>query len=141
VNDDGSLGPRNDVNLAGLIHKMGFRGTTSAMLNFGEAGECVGELLGEVNQGLACMFQMMNGARIGVGLGAAALGVTAYLHALDYARERRQGREGRDPAETPVPIIRHADVRRMLLAQKAIAEGAYARGARRPSCSISSRPS
>lgn len=126
VNDDGSLGPRNDVSLAGLIHKMGFRGTTSTMLNFGERGACVGELLGELNQGLACMFQMMNGARIGVGLGAAALGYTAYLHALEYARERHQGREGRDPAEAPVPIVRHADVRRMLLAQKSIAEGAYA---------------
>src|SRR5688572_30526946 len=126
VNDDGTPGARNDVSLAGLIHKMGFRGATSTMLNFGERGDCVGELLGEEHQGLACMFQMMNGARIGVGLGAAALGYTAYLHALDYARERRQGREGRDPAEAPVPIVRHADVRRMLLAQKAIAEGAYA---------------
>ena len=126
VNDDASLGTRNDVSLAGLIHKMGFRGATSTMLNFGESGECIGELLGEEHQGLACMFQMMNGARIGVGLGAAALGYTGYLHALDYARERRQGREGRDPAEAPVPIVRHPDVRRMLLAQKAIAEGAYA---------------
>ena len=126
VNDDGTSGGRNDVNLAGLIHKMGFRGATSTMLNFGERGECVGELLGEEHQGLACMFHMMNEARIGVGLGAAAVGYAGYLHALEYARERRQGREGRDPEAQPVPIIRHADVRRMLLAQKAIVEGALA---------------
>ena len=125
VNDDGSLGPRNDVALAGLIHKMGFRGTTSTMLSFGEKGSCVAELVGEPNEGLAYMFQMMNGARIGVGLGAAVLGYTGYLHALDYARERRQGRAAKDSAEQ-VPIIRHADVRRMLLAQKAYAEGALA---------------
>ena len=126
VNDDGSVGCRNDVALAGLIHKMGFRGTTSTMLNFGEHGECVAELVGEPHEGLAYMFQMMNGARIGVGLGATALGYTGYLHALDYARERRQGRTGKDPAEPQVPIIRHADVRRMLLAQKAYTEGALA---------------
>ena len=116
----------NDVALAGLIHKMGCKGTTSAMLNFGEHGECVGELLGEPNQGLACMFQMMNEARINVGLAASMLAMTGYLHSLDYARERVQGRATPDPRSPQVAIVRHADVRRMLLAQKSYAEGGFA---------------
>lgn len=125
VNDDGSLGPRNDVALAGLIHKLGYRGTTSTMLNFGENGGAVGYLVGKPNQGLACMFHMMNEARIGVGLGAVMLGYTGYLHALEYARERRQGRPlgEKDPESPQVPLIEHADIRRMLLAQKAYVEG------------------
>ncbi|HWL85907.1 MAG TPA: acyl-CoA dehydrogenase, partial [Polyangiaceae bacterium] len=126
VGDGGVLGAKNDVALAGLIHKMGYRGTTSTMLNFGENGACIGELVGQPHHGLAYMFQMMNAARVGVGLGAAALGYTGYLHALAYARERVQGRPGRDPQAAPVPIIAHADVRRMLLAQKAYVEGALA---------------
>ncbi len=132
VNDDGSIGERNDVVLAGLNHKMGFRGTTNTVLGFGEGRHrpggrpgAVGYLVGEQHRGLACMFHMMNEARIGVGLGAAALGYTGYLKSLDYARTRLQGRpvEAKDPAMPPVPIIRHADVRRMLLAQKAYVEG------------------
>lgn len=128
VNDDGSLGGRNDVVLAGLIHKMGYRGTTSTMLNFGEKGACRAWLVGEPNRGLAQMFHMMNEARIGVGMGAAVLGYSGYLHALDYARTRPQGRhpDNKDPAAKPVLLIEHADVRRMLLAQKAYAEGALA---------------
>src|SRR5690554_2235230 len=128
VNDDGSLGPRNDVALAGLIHKLGYRGTTSTMLNFGENGGAVGYLVGKPNQGLACMFHMMNEARIVVGLGAVMLGYTGYLHALEYARERRQGRPlgEKDPESPQVPLIRHADIRRMLLAQKAYVEGGLA---------------
>ncbi len=128
LDDEGTLGARNDIALAGLIHKMGFRGTTSTMLNFGEQGECVGELIGEPHQGLSYMFHMMNEARIGVGLGATMLGYTGYLHALDYARSRPQGRAqgARDLAAAPVPIIEHTDVRRMLLAQKAYAEGGLA---------------
>lgn len=128
VNDDGSLGERNDVSLAGLIHKMGYRGTTSTMLNFGENGGAVGYLVGEANNGLAAMFHMMNEARIGVGLGSVMLGYTGYLHALDYARERRQGRAvgEKDPVAPQVPLIRHGDVRRMLLAQKAYVEGGLA---------------
>jgi len=113
----------NDVNLAGLIHKMGCRGTTSTMLNFGERGDCIGELLGKPHEGLACMFQMMNEARINVGLSASMLAYTGYLHALAYARERMQGRAGADARSPRVPIARHADVRRMLLTQKCIAEG------------------
>jgi butyryl-CoA dehydrogenase len=128
VNDDGSLGARNDVALAGLIHKMGWRGTTSTMLSFGEHGECVGELVGEPHHGLAYMFHMMNEARIGVGLGAVMLGYRGYLASLDYARERPQGRrpDNKNPLDPQLPLIEHADVRRMLLAQKAYVEGAYA---------------
>ncbi|KPP96977.1 MAG: butyryl-CoA dehydrogenase [Marinobacter sp. HL-58] len=128
VNEDGSLGERNDVALAGLIHKMGYRGTTSTMLNFGEKDGAVGYLVGEPNNGLAAMFHMMNEARIGVGLGAVMLGYTGYLHALDYARERKQGRPvgEKDPSTPQVPLIRHADIRRMLLTQKAYVEGGLA---------------
>ncbi|MEX2475781.1 acyl-CoA dehydrogenase [Marinobacter sp.] len=128
VNEDGSLGKRNDVALAGLIHKMGYRGTTSTMLNFGEQDGAVGYLVGEPNNGLAAMFHMMNEARIGVGLGSVMLGYTGYLHALDYARERKQGRPvgEKDPNTPQVPLIRHADIRRMLLTQKAYVEGGLA---------------
>ncbi|MFN0039531.1 MAG: acyl-CoA dehydrogenase [Burkholderiales bacterium] len=128
VNADGSLGPRNDVALAGLNHKMGYRGITNCVLNFGEQGGAWAELFGEPNKGLSYMFRMMNEARIGVGLGAAALGYTGYLHALAYARERLQGRPpgGKDPGAPQIKIIEHADVKRMLLAQKAYAEGALA---------------
>jgi alkylation response protein AidB-like acyl-CoA dehydrogenase len=135
LTDDGSVGERNDVALAGLNHKMGWRGTTNTLLNFGEGahrpgGEpgAVGYLVGEQHRGLALMFHMMNEARVGVGLGAAALGYTGYLKALEYARTRTQGRPvaAKDPASPPVPIIEHADVRRMLLAMKAYAEGGLA---------------
>ncbi|MCW9032761.1 MAG: acyl-CoA dehydrogenase [Alphaproteobacteria bacterium] len=128
VNDDGSLGERNDVSLAGLIHKMGYRGTTSTMLNFGENGGAKGYLVGEPHKGLSYMFMMMNEARIGVGLGAAILGYTGYLHALKYARERPQGRhpQGKDANSPQVSIIEHTDVKRMLLAQKASVEGGLA---------------
>ncbi len=117
---------RNDLRLVGLNHKMGYRGTTNGLLALGDDGACLGEIVGEPHKGLAYMFQMMNEARIGVGLGAAALAVAGYRFALAYARERRQGRpiDNRDPTLAPVPIITHADVRRMLLAQKVYAEGA-----------------
>jgi len=122
---DGSIGARNDVALAGLNHKMGYRGATNCVLNFGERGGAVGYLVGEPHKGLSYMFHMMNEARIGVGLGAVMLGYAGYLHALAYARERLQGRPvaGKDPAQPQVPIVEHADVRRMLLAQKAFVEG------------------
>ncbi|QKW07855.1 acyl-CoA dehydrogenase [Streptomyces sp. NA04227] len=135
VGADGSPGERNDVVLAGLNHKMGYRGTTNTLLNFGEGAHrpggapgAVGHLIGEPHRGLAYMFHMMNEARIGVGLGATALGYTGYLHALDYARTRPQGRPltDRDPGSPQVPILAHADVRRMLLAQKSYVEGALA---------------
>jgi alkylation response protein AidB-like acyl-CoA dehydrogenase len=125
VGPDGTVGERNDVTLVGLNHKMGYRGTTNAVLALGERGGAVGYLVGAEGHGLAYMFQMMNGARIGVGAGAVALGYTGYLHALAYARERLQGRPvaDKDPAAPPVPIVRHPDVRRMLLASKSYVEG------------------
>lgn len=118
----------NGVQLGGLIHKMGWRGTTSTILNFGEREECLGELVGEPHRGLACMFQMMNEARIGVGRAATGMAYAAFTHALDYARTRHQGRlpGEKDPARPPIAIIEHPDVRRMLLAQKATVEGALA---------------
>lgn len=128
VNDDGSLGSDNDVRLVSLLHKMGYRGTTSTILSFGEEGRCQGFLVGQAHHGLSYMFQMMNEARIGVGLGAAALGYAGYRYSAEYARTRPQGRplEARDPTSPMVPIIEHADVRRMLLQQKAASEGAIA---------------
>src|SRR6266850_1015490 len=130
VNADGSLGPANDVTLAGLFHKMGYRGTVSTQLSFGEKGECRAELVGQPNQGLTYMFHMMNGARISVGMGAVMIGYTSYLHALDYARERPQGRplSAKDPRSPQVSIVEHADVRRMLLAAKSYVEGGLALG-------------
>ena len=132
VNSDGSIGERNDVVLAGLNHKMGYRGTTNCLLNFGEGkftpkgkAGAIGYLVGTVHKGLANMFHMMNEARIGVGLGAVMLGYTGYLHSLDYARNRPQGRnlKAKDPATAQLPIIEHTDVKRMLLAQKSYVEG------------------
>jgi butyryl-CoA dehydrogenase len=127
TDEQGRVGERNDVALAGLIHKCGWRGTTSTMLSFGENDACVGEMVGRPNEGLACMFHMMNEARIGVGMGAIMLGYRGYLASLKYARERLQGRapENKDPLSPPLPLVAHADVRRMLLAQKAYVEGAY----------------
>ncbi len=129
-------GERNDVVLAGLNHKMGNRGTTNTLLNFGEATKftprnaagAIGWRVGEVGQGLPIMFRMMNEARIGVGLGATMAGYRGYRLALDYARNRPQGRPigQRDVASRQVPIIQHPDVKRMLLASKAYAEGALA---------------
>jgi alkylation response protein AidB-like acyl-CoA dehydrogenase len=118
----------NDVNLAGLLHKMGYRGTTSTVLSFGERGDCHGFLIGEVNQGLAYMFQMMNEARIGVGMGAVMLALAGYEYSLEYARTRLQGRSSKNPLEPQTAIINHSDVRRMLLEQKAIGEGGLALG-------------
>ncbi|WP_372797283.1 acyl-CoA dehydrogenase [Litorivivens sp.] len=128
VNEDGSLGERNDVALAGLFHKMGGRGQTSTALSFGEKDGAVGYLVGEENKGLSYMFHMMNEARIMVGTGAAVMALTGYQYSLHYARERPQGRipSQKDPNSPPVNIIEHADVRRMLLAQKAFAEGGFA---------------
>jgi alkylation response protein AidB-like acyl-CoA dehydrogenase len=130
-------GERNDVALAGLNHKLGWRGTTNTLLNFGEgkfpvAGEAgaVGYLVGQPHEGLRCMFHMMNEARIGVGTAAVMLGMAGYYASLDYAKNRPQGRPvgpaGKDPAQPQVRIIEHADVKRMLLAQKSYCEGALA---------------
>jgi len=131
VDADGKLtGERNDVSLAGLNHKLGYRGTTNALLNFGEKGGATGYLVGQPGAGLRCMFHMMNEARIGVGLGATMLGAAGYEASLAYAKQRTQGRPigagGKDAAAPPVRLIEHADIRRMLLAQKAIVEGGMA---------------
>jgi butyryl-CoA dehydrogenase len=135
LDEHGNSAVHNDVVLAGLNHKMGYRGTTNTLLNFGEGkfkptgqAGAVGWLVGEPHKGLSYMFHMMNEARIGVGLGAAALGYTGYLHSLEYARQRKQGRlpASKDPASDPVALIEHADVKRMLLAQKAYVEGGLA---------------
>ena len=147
VDAQGNLtGERNDVALAGLNHKCGWRGTTNTLLNFGEgkypvrghsgaelygAGSgAIGYLVGEVGQGLRCMFHMMNEARIGIGLAATMLGMAGYQASLDYARNRPQGRQvgpaGKDVAQPQIRIIEHADIKRMLLAQKAYCEGSLA---------------
>ena len=138
VNEKGELtGVRNDVALAGLNHKLGWRGTTNTLLNFGEGkypvdgqAGAVGYLVGRPHEGLRCMFHMMNEARIGVGLAATMLGMAGYHASLDYAKNRPQGRlvgqGGKDASAPQVRIIEHADVRRMLLAQKSYCEGALA---------------
>ena len=124
LDDEGHPDQRNDVALAGLIHKMGYRGTTSTVLSFGEKEACVAYLIGEPHQGLRYMFKMMNEARVGVAMGATMIGYRGYLYSLGYARERIQGRLPSQGAHSKaVSIIQHADVRRMLLAQKSYVEG------------------
>lgn len=132
-----SSGTRNDVALVGLNHKMGNRGTTNALLNFGDGTHpaddepgAVGYLVGEAHHGLAYMFHMMNEARIGVGMQATATGYAGHLRSAAYAKTRTQGRPAgdKDPARAPVPLIEHPDVKRMLLAQKSYVEGALALG-------------
>ncbi|MFU8831723.1 MAG: acyl-CoA dehydrogenase [Wenzhouxiangella sp.] len=128
LDEQGQPATRNGISLAGLIHKLGYRGTTSTALSLGADAPCHGELVGEPHKGLQYMFQMMNEARLGVGFGATAIGYRGYLYSLAYARDRRQGRlpSSKDPQSPPVRIIEHADVRRMLLAQKSYVEGAMA---------------
>ncbi|HZY03134.1 MAG TPA: acyl-CoA dehydrogenase [Anaeromyxobacteraceae bacterium] len=115
----------NDVQVAGLIHKIGWRGLPSLAMSFGEAGDCRGWLVGQPNQGLSHMFQMMNEARLMVGCHGVATASVAYHESRLYALARPQGRPlaSRDPSRPQVPIVEHADVRRMLLRQKAIVEG------------------
>lgn len=138
VDTSGALtGERNDVALAGLNHKLGWRGTTNTLLNFGEGkypvdgkAGAVGYLVGQPGKGLHCMFHMMNEARIAIGMAASMLGMAGYEASLAYARQRPQGRPvgpaGKDAAKPQVRIIEHADVRRMLLAQKSYCEGSLA---------------
>ena len=132
-----TLGNRNDVALAGLNHKLGWRGTTNTLLNFGEGkypvdgkAGAVGYLVGKPHEGLRCMFHMMNEARIAIGMAATMLGMAGYQASLDYAKNRPQGRPmlgaGKDASAPQSRIIEHADVKRMLLAQKAYCEGALA---------------
>ena len=148
VNEKAELtGVRNDVALAGLNHKCGWRGTTNTLLNFGEGkfkvqtdntasdgSGAVGYLVGEPGRGLSYMFHMMNEARIGVGMAATMLGMAGYEASLEYAKNRPQGRPVaggsqkvvKDAAQAQVRIIEHADIKRMLLAQKSYSEGALA---------------
>jgi len=127
ISENGDLEP-NDVNVSGTYHKLGYRGAPITQLSMGENDDCRGYLVGEPHQGLPYMFQMMNEARIDVGMGAAAIASAAYHASLEYARERPQGRslKGKDPTQPQVLIIRHPDVKRMLLFQKAIIEGSLA---------------
>jgi butyryl-CoA dehydrogenase len=117
----------NDVTVTQVFHKLGYRGAPITALSMGDKGDCVGFLVGEANRGLSFMFQMMNGARLEVGMGATAIATAAYHAALDYARTRKQGRRLTDGKGTsPVAIIEHQDVKRMLLFQRAVSEGALA---------------
>lgn len=124
LREDGSS---NDVAVGSIEHKMGINGSATCVLNFGENGNCLGELVGtEEQKGISMMFQLMNFARIGVGVQGLALGSAAYLSALDYAKERKQGpniENWKDPTAPKVPIIQHPDVRRMLIDMKARVEG------------------
>jgi alkylation response protein AidB-like acyl-CoA dehydrogenase len=124
VDPDGNLVP-NDVAASGVYHKLGYRGCPIVQLSLGDKNDCRGWLVGEPHKGLRYMFQMMNEARIGVGMGAAAMATAAYYASLDYAKTRRQGRNvaQKDPNLPPIPIIEHADVKRMLLFQRATIEG------------------
>ena len=128
LNDDGAIGARNDVHLTGLLHKLGYRGTTSTALSFGDSDACTGYLIGEPHFGLRYMFKMMNEARIAVGFGAAMIGYRGYQYSLAYAKDRPQGRIAphNKPEHDATAIINHGDVKRMLLAQKAYSEGGIA---------------
>ena len=127
VKPDGALCEFNDVSVASIEHKMGINGSATCVLNFGENGDCYGELVGSVeNQGLPQMFRMMNGARIAVGIQGVAVASSAYLNALEYAKDRKQGShftQWKDPKAPRVSIMQHPDVRRMLLELKATTEG------------------
>ena len=124
IADNDTLVP-NDVVASGVYHKLGYRGCPIVQLSIGDKNDCRGWLVGEPHSGLKYMFQMMNEARIGVGMGAAAMATAAYYASLEYSRTRRQGRRisQKDPQLPPVPIIEHADVKRMLLFQRAVIEG------------------
>jgi hypothetical protein len=127
VGDDGASAGSNDVNVGSIEHKMGINGSSTCVLNFGENDGCVGELVGGAeNQGMPQMFKMMNGARISVGVQGVSVASAAYLNALEYAKDRKQGShitQWKDPTAPRVSIVEHPDVRRMLLDMKARVEG------------------
>jgi 3-(methylthio)propanoyl-CoA dehydrogenase len=123
VNDDGSLGARNDVKCVSIEHKLGIHGSPTCVMAYGDSGGAIGYLVGEANRGLEYMFVMMNEARFNVGIQGIAQGEAAYQHALAYAQERVQGRDAVS-GENNVPIVRHPDVRRMLLRMKVLNQAA-----------------
>ncbi|MBI9073928.1 MAG: acyl-CoA dehydrogenase [Desulfatibacillum sp.] len=126
-NENGKL-VRNDINVSQVFHKMGYRGTPITELAIGDKNDCHAWLVGEPHRGLPYMFQMMNEARLSVGLGATGIASAAYYAALDYTKGRTQGRkiDQKDPATPQVPIIQHADVKRMLLFCRSVVEGSLA---------------
>jgi butyryl-CoA dehydrogenase len=128
VDESGKPVKRNDAVVTGINHKLGQRGVINTVLTFGATGECVGYLVGAPHDGMRQMFHMMNEARVAVGAGAVALNLAAFEYALQYAKDRPQGRlpSDKNPLSPPVSIVEHADVRAMLLRQKAIAEGGMA---------------
>ena len=126
VNADGSLGARNDVRCHSVEHKLGIHGSPTCTMVFGDNGGATGFLLGEENRGLACMFTMMNNARLAVGLQGVAIAERASQQALAYARERRQGRAPGDRGSAMSPIIEHADIKRTLMTMRALTQAARA---------------
>jgi len=126
VNADGSLGPQNDLRCVSLEHKLGIHGSPTCVMAYGDNGGAVGYLVGEENRGMECMFTMMNNARLNVGLQGVAIAERAYQQARDFARQRVQGKPAGVKSDGPLPIIHHADVRRMLLDMRAMTEAARA---------------
>ena len=126
VDDDGSLGPHNDLRCVSLEHKLGINASPTCVMSYGDNGDCIGELVGHENKGLAAMFTMMNNARINVGNQGVQIGERATQQAMAYARDRVQSARAGSPDKTPVAIIEHPDVRRMILRMKALTEGSRA---------------
>lgn len=127
ITPDGSLGEPNDVKTVAVEKKMGIKGSPTCQIAFGEEGKCIGELIGEANKGMPIFFTMMNESRLIAARHGASVAASAYLHALNYARERLQGSEiGAPPGAPQCPIIKHPDIRRMLLMMKSYTEGVRA---------------
>ncbi|MCV0383260.1 MAG: acyl-CoA dehydrogenase [Erythrobacter sp.] len=126
VKEDGSLGPHNDLRAVSLEHKLGINASPTCVMSYGDNGECIGEIVGEENRGLAAMFTMMNNARINVGAQGVQIAERATQQALAYARERIQSARAGAADKNPVAILEHPDVRRMLLRMKALTQGARA---------------
>jgi len=126
VKDDGSLGPHNDLRCVSLEHKLGINASPTCVMSYGDNGECIGELVGDENRGLAAMFTMMNNARINVGNQGAQIAERATQQAIAYATDRIQSARAGAPDKTPVAIIEHPDVRRMIVRMKALTEGVRA---------------
>jgi alkylation response protein AidB-like acyl-CoA dehydrogenase len=124
VNEDGSLGPKNDLRCVSVEHKLGIHASPTCVMAYGDSGGAIGYLIGEENQGMKQMFTMMNNARLGVGIQGVGIAERAYQHARAYAFERKQSRDLADPSGGIVPIVQHPDVRRMLMTMKAYTEAA-----------------